>query len=177
MVNNSKKLPCGHIFHTSCLRSWFQRQQTCPTCRLNILRTTTPAPNVAAPGAQPNNEQPNVAAGAAAVDPANLNNIPPGKRKQVFECCFMLLNYIGSILIIGVQNIFGNLMPTIQNIPNLGGVENGQGNFTFPPMFPAYNLLPPPPIPPLLDALTDEEVRLLEGNERRHVEERIKVKR
>lgn len=40
MVNHSKKLPCGHIFHSTCLRSWFQRQQTCPTCRLNILRTT-----------------------------------------------------------------------------------------------------------------------------------------
>lgn len=51
MVSNSKKLPCGHIFHTSCLRSWFQRQQTCPTCRLNILRphstTLPPTPNVA----------------------------------------------------------------------------------------------------------------------------------
>lgn len=41
MVTASKKLPCNHIFHTSCLRSWFQRQQTCPTCRLNILRPTT----------------------------------------------------------------------------------------------------------------------------------------
>jgi len=33
-----KKLPCNHIFHTSCLRSWFQRQQTCPTCRMDVLR-------------------------------------------------------------------------------------------------------------------------------------------
>jgi hypothetical protein len=33
-----KKLPCDHIFHKSCLRSWFQRQQTCPTCRTSILR-------------------------------------------------------------------------------------------------------------------------------------------
>lgn len=33
-----KRLPCGHIFHATCLRNWFQRQQTCPTCRLNILR-------------------------------------------------------------------------------------------------------------------------------------------
>lgn len=40
MVSASKKLPCNHIFHTACLRSWFQRQQTCPTCRLNILRPT-----------------------------------------------------------------------------------------------------------------------------------------
>lgn len=41
MVAASKKLPCNHIFHTACLRSWFQRQQTCPTCRLNILRPVT----------------------------------------------------------------------------------------------------------------------------------------
>lgn len=49
MVAASKKLPCNHIFHTACLRSWFQRQQTCPTCRLNILR---PAPNNAPPRQQ-----------------------------------------------------------------------------------------------------------------------------
>merc|ERR1719480_437038 len=35
---STKKLPCGHIFHRNCLRSWFQRQQTCPTCRLDVLR-------------------------------------------------------------------------------------------------------------------------------------------
>ncbi|PIK43394.1 putative E3 ubiquitin-protein ligase synoviolin [Apostichopus japonicus] len=35
-----KKLPCNHIFHTSCLRSWFQRQQTCPTCRMDVLRAS-----------------------------------------------------------------------------------------------------------------------------------------
>jgi len=43
----AKKLPCNHIFHRSCLRSWFQRQQTCPTCRLDVLR----APAAAAPTA------------------------------------------------------------------------------------------------------------------------------
>ncbi|PWN42003.1 hypothetical protein IE81DRAFT_282564, partial [Ceraceosorus guamensis] len=26
-----KKLPCGHIFHFHCLRSWLERQQACPT--------------------------------------------------------------------------------------------------------------------------------------------------
>jgi E3 ubiquitin-protein ligase synoviolin len=26
-----KKLPCGHIFHFNCLRSWLERQQNCPT--------------------------------------------------------------------------------------------------------------------------------------------------
>lgn len=45
----AKKLPCNHIFHVSCLRSWFQRQQTCPTCRMDILRTVRPT---LVPGAQ-----------------------------------------------------------------------------------------------------------------------------
>ncbi|RKO83984.1 hypothetical protein BDK51DRAFT_26157, partial [Blyttiomyces helicus] len=27
----AKKLPCGHIFHFHCLRSWLGRQQSCPT--------------------------------------------------------------------------------------------------------------------------------------------------
>jgi E3 ubiquitin-protein ligase synoviolin len=47
-----KKLPCDHIFHKSCLRSWFQRQQTCPTCRTPILRLATPAAAAPPPAAQ-----------------------------------------------------------------------------------------------------------------------------
>lgn len=47
----AKRLPCNHIFHVSCLRSWFQRQQTCPTCRMDILRTPLPQANGAQPGA------------------------------------------------------------------------------------------------------------------------------
>lgn len=37
VASSTKKLPCGHIFHKNCLRSWFQRQQTCPTCRYDIF--------------------------------------------------------------------------------------------------------------------------------------------
>ncbi|CAF4605472.1 unnamed protein product, partial [Rotaria magnacalcarata] len=33
-----KRLTCQHIFHKNCLRSWFQRQQTCPICRTTVLR-------------------------------------------------------------------------------------------------------------------------------------------
>jgi E3 ubiquitin-protein ligase synoviolin len=31
-----KKLPCGHCFHTDCLKSWLERQQNCPICRSAI---------------------------------------------------------------------------------------------------------------------------------------------
>ena len=32
-----KKLPCGHVLHFACLRSWLERQQNCPTCRAPVL--------------------------------------------------------------------------------------------------------------------------------------------
>ena len=38
-----KKLPCGHILHFACLRSWLERQQICPTCRRPVLAVSTAA--------------------------------------------------------------------------------------------------------------------------------------
>ncbi|KAF9638265.1 Zinc finger RING-type protein [Lasiodiplodia theobromae] len=35
--HRAKKLPCGHCLHISCLRSWLERQQACPTCRQPVL--------------------------------------------------------------------------------------------------------------------------------------------
>ncbi|KAJ2964481.1 hypothetical protein NQZ79_g612 [Umbelopsis isabellina] len=58
-----KKLPCGHIFHFGCLRSWLERQQSCPTCRRSVLpeaapaAPTTPPPAANMPAAQPQAEQ------------------------------------------------------------------------------------------------------------------------
>lgn len=150
MVSNSKKLPCGHIFHTTCLRSWFQRQQTCPTCRLNILRTpitTTAAPTPVQPA---NNEA------------ANLANANEGNRSS---------------------SVAGGTAPPQPNASTLN-----TSNTTAVPLMPGAPLvLPPmpfmgippyamplPPVPPSLDTLTEEELRAMEGNERHHVEERIK---
>ncbi|CAI7610826.1 unnamed protein product [Penicillium bialowiezense] len=56
-----KKLPCGHILHFACLRSWLERQQNCPTCRRPVLspNRTAGAAGVAANNAagQPNGNQ------------------------------------------------------------------------------------------------------------------------
>ncbi|KAK6133936.1 hypothetical protein DH2020_032328 [Rehmannia glutinosa] len=47
----AKKLVCGHLFHVHCLRSWLERQNTCPTCRAlvippeNGMSTTASRPN------------------------------------------------------------------------------------------------------------------------------------
>ncbi|GBG60630.1 hypothetical protein CBR_g8650 [Chara braunii] len=36
-MSSAKKLPCGHLFHILCLRSWLERHMTCPTCRAPVL--------------------------------------------------------------------------------------------------------------------------------------------
>ncbi|XP_064640345.1 E3 ubiquitin-protein ligase AMFR-like [Lineus longissimus] len=35
-MEQARKLPCGHIFHYSCLRSWLEQDTTCPTCRTSL---------------------------------------------------------------------------------------------------------------------------------------------
>eukprot|EP00731_Ephydatia_muelleri_P026764 Em0018g864a len=32
----ARRLPCGHIFHTGCLRSWLEQDTVCPTCRHSL---------------------------------------------------------------------------------------------------------------------------------------------
>ncbi|OLN97433.1 E3 ubiquitin-protein ligase HRD1 [Colletotrichum chlorophyti] len=39
-----KKLPCGHILHFGCLKSWLERQQVCPTCRSPVVVNNNAAP-------------------------------------------------------------------------------------------------------------------------------------
>lgn len=40
-MKSARKLPCNHLFHDGCLRSWLEHETSCPTCRqpLNITRT------------------------------------------------------------------------------------------------------------------------------------------
>merc|ERR1719221_83370 len=65
-----KKLPCGHIFHIDCLRSWLVMQQTCPTCRAEIPADgPTVVPAAPAQAVLPGGEQ-QPAAPAAAHTPA-----------------------------------------------------------------------------------------------------------
>jgi len=72
-----KKLPCGHILHFSCLRSWLERQQVCPTCRRSVLdnrSSSNNAQNQANPG-QVNPVAPAGAPGLQGLLPGNLENV------------------------------------------------------------------------------------------------------
>lgn len=79
-----KKLPCGHIFHFYCLRSWLERQQSCPTCRRSVLENVTQDQNRTQqappppPQPQPAARQPNEPGYPAAQLPHRDNNGPAG---------------------------------------------------------------------------------------------------
>lgn len=45
----ARKLPCGHLFHNSCLRSWLEQDTSCPTCRTSL--------NISGDGAPGRNQQ------------------------------------------------------------------------------------------------------------------------
>ncbi|CAM0880828.1 unnamed protein product [Alopecurus aequalis] len=55
-MTTAKKLLCGHLFHVHCLRSWLERQHTCPTCRAPII----PPDNGRAASARQHGAQPGV---------------------------------------------------------------------------------------------------------------------
>ncbi|KAI7733716.1 hypothetical protein M8C21_029613 [Ambrosia artemisiifolia] len=51
-MTTAKRLVCGHLFHVHCLRSWLERQHTCPTCRALVIpnegATSTTGPRAGA---------------------------------------------------------------------------------------------------------------------------------
>ncbi|XP_044736474.1 E3 ubiquitin-protein ligase synoviolin A [Chrysoperla carnea] len=168
MVTASKKLPCNHIFHTACLRSWFQRQQTCPTCRLNILRPISQTRNVAGAQQQQRNAQPPQPAGEGAEAAANPFQMFAGVNP------------------FHIPPMWG--APPAPPARDANNARNGASSSTttpppIPPQFlpplPPFAFIPftvPPPLPKL-STLSTEELKRLEGNEREAVEARIQLLR
>lgn len=83
----------------SCLRSWFQRQQTCPTCRMDVLRATnnnqTPAPAQAPPPAP---AAPANAAANAAPPNGEFPDLFTSTRRPCFYCeLFISSDGLGSL--------------------------------------------------------------------------------
>jgi E3 ubiquitin-protein ligase synoviolin len=66
-MTTAKKLLCGHLFHVHCLRSWLERQHTCPTCRAPII----PPDNGRAASARQHGAQPEVQPAAGTGTPGS----------------------------------------------------------------------------------------------------------
>ncbi|KAL8756678.1 MAG: hypothetical protein Q9199_002762 [Rusavskia elegans] len=87
----AKKLPCGHLLHFACLRSWLERQQICPTCRTPVLGHNAEPPN-------PNQRARPNARGAPGV------NNPPPAGPHVYT--------LGPFrLVVGARQINNNQLP------------------------------------------------------------------
>ncbi|XP_050689049.1 E3 ubiquitin-protein ligase synoviolin B-like isoform X1 [Eriocheir sinensis] len=222
MLTGAKKLPCGHIFHASCLRSWFQRQQTCPTCRMDILRQPPPngplgqaAPQPQAPRPQPQ-QQPQ--------PPPQPQPQPQPQGPQQIQNPFERL-YGGFPMPLGPMpggmppfpfaaqpqpqqqqpatttqatgdgGSSSSTSPTSNTTSSTTSSSSSSSSTTstttttttsmpapplgmMPPFFPflPFNIPPPRP-PPNFSAMSEEEVRRMEGSERQHVEARIRVLR
>ncbi|KAI2785891.1 hypothetical protein POX_h09653 [Penicillium oxalicum] len=82
-----KKLPCGHVLHFACLRSWLERQQNCPTCRRPVLAAqrnqgaTAGTNNQAGNGG--NGAQPNGLGNPAPGQPGAQGNLPQARVYQL----------------------------------------------------------------------------------------------
>lgn len=86
-----KKLPCGHILHLGCLKSWLERQQVCPTCRRPVVDNPQAARDAAnnanrvANGAQPPGGGPGDAGGAGGAGGARPGRRPPRPNMRVLN--------------------------------------------------------------------------------------------
>ncbi|XP_004596744.2 E3 ubiquitin-protein ligase synoviolin [Ochotona princeps] len=199
MVTGAKRLPCNHIFHTSCLRSWFQRQQTCPTCRMDVLRASLPAQSPAAPEPADQGQPP-------APHPAPLlpqpPNFPQGLLPPFPPGMFPLWPPMGpfppvppppsSAEATAAPSTSAAALPrpsgaasttaaSAGDTPATSTPAPGAGpapGFPFPPwmgmpLLPPF-AFPPMPVPPAgFAGLTPEELRALEGHERQHLEARL----
>ncbi|XP_056142693.1 E3 ubiquitin-protein ligase synoviolin [Lampris incognitus] len=202
MVTGAKKLPCNHIFHSSCLRSWFQRQQTCPTCRMDVLRASNANQTPATPQAPPPPQA--AAANAPAAPPANaapgmLPGFPPGMFP--FWGPFPGMHPPAAAAATpGAADTPQNNTEAAQGAgasrPSPSATDTATGTaapgvalpgfpFSFPPPpFPTAPWLPmpppPPPFfssmpppPPSLSSLSEEELRELEAEGRQGLEARL----
>ncbi|EAA29940.1 hypothetical protein GE21DRAFT_7073 [Neurospora crassa] len=85
----AKKLPCGHILHQGCLKSWLERQQVCPTCRRPVSREGQ-QPNRNDQGGEFNglnhpagqNQQPQQQINGQAPANQNPNGLLPGNQRN-----------------------------------------------------------------------------------------------
>ncbi|XP_017785203.1 PREDICTED: E3 ubiquitin-protein ligase AMFR-like [Nicrophorus vespilloides] len=56
----ARKLPCGHLFHNTCLQSWLEQDTSCPTCRFALSIQNPSSSRMDAPphDLQQDNQQP-----------------------------------------------------------------------------------------------------------------------
>lgn len=112
-----KKLPCGHLLHFACLRSWLERQQNCPTCRRPVAASGGNAQGDAQAGAAPDGRG---HAGVPGQQPLPGLNQPGGANGQALgqgrpRAWFLNLGPVRIGFGAGRGDIVQNLVQQMQN--------------------------------------------------------------
>jgi E3 ubiquitin-protein ligase synoviolin len=111
----AKKLPCGHILHLRCLKSWLERQQMCPTCRRPVI--ATPPPNAQAPGGAAQGINP----AAPGAQPGHPQNGQPPVRARFFNLGPVRIGFANGAA--GQMNHIVNQMQNPQAQNNQAGAQ------------------------------------------------------
>merc|ERR1719167_379706 len=160
-ASSTKKLPCGHIFHRNCLRSWFQRQQTCPTCRMDVLRASGSA---TAGAGQP------AAAAAQQHGPQQHPQVGQHPAQMIFQQQMAALrNNLEALQRQRQQGQppAGNTVPQPQAQEAAAPQNPGVPNFMnlMAGMFPPFPFMPftvpPPQPPPNFSGMSEAELRAM----------------
>ena len=185
----SKKLPCGHIFHVSCLRSWFQRQQTCPTCRLDVLRAGIAARNNNNNNNNnnnviPNNNNNNVNAGGIRGQGPAVNDAAQQQLMQQMFLTHLFLNQLQAGVNRGNNPV--NTAPNSRQTSSTSNPSNTATTSSTAENVPTSTTTTTPasaglfsmPLPPSnvnLSSLSDDELRRLIRTEREGLEARLRL--
>lgn len=86
-LTSAKKLPCGHLFHTNCLRSWLEYNSSCPSCRFELIRPRIQLeerPEIVPDDIAPVHNPPNPSNGRLNIPNLN-NNEEPRNHSSVWQ--------------------------------------------------------------------------------------------
>lgn len=108
----AKKLPCGHILHLRCLKSWLERQQMCPTCRRPVVVTPPPNAQPQAGAAQGGNPA------APGIQPGHAPNGQPPVRARFFN--------LGPVRIAFANGAAGQMNDIVNQMRNNPQAQNNQ---------------------------------------------------
>jgi E3 ubiquitin-protein ligase synoviolin len=140
MVDDAKKLPCGHIFHKHCLKSWMERNTRCPYCNKSTLLTETEPITSPPRPQQPRAATRPSASSAATSTTVRVSTIRIPSTTQNEQLLGLIRTLQGSASHSSSSTTTSSSV-LFRNIPPMDSFQGRLPGLHFPPPMP-----PPPPL-------------------------------
>ncbi|KAK3132251.1 hypothetical protein QOZ80_6AG0518320 [Eleusine coracana subsp. coracana] len=124
-MTSAKKLLCGHLFHVHCLRSWLERQHTCPTCRAPIIPPDNGRAAVQR-GAQPGVQPEKAAAGTGTPASEGVPSDNVSRRQAKLEAAASAASIYGKSFAYPPANTLNRYSDPPESTPNTS--QSGEGS-------------------------------------------------